>query len=138
VAGISIAGCPLVSKRKIAMRIWQAYLLMAAFSGMLMLLWLSWLPAQARLAAAQPQQFALSFYRYAIGPMDGRSCPSFPVCSVYAGQALEKHGLLIGSWLMLDRLIHEADDVQLGPVMKIHGQERVIDPLSRNDFWLGT
>jgi len=81
-------------------------------------------------------QAPLAMYQRWLGHLDGRPCPSYPVCSLYAKQALDMHGPLLGSWLMLDRLIHEADDVRRGPwVMAVDGQ-RLYDPLNRNDFWL--
>ena len=75
-------------------------------------------------------------YQQLVGQVDGRSCPSYPVCSLYARQALSRHGLLLGSWLMLDRLIHEADDVRRGRRVATSDGWRLFDPLSRNDFWL--
>jgi len=81
-------------------------------------------------------QAPLYLYQRVIGHLDGRSCPSFPVCSLYARQALSLHGPLWGSWLMLDRLIHEADDVRRGPWTVAVDGKRLYDPLSRNDFWL--
>jgi len=83
-----------------------------------------------------PQKFSITFYQHVIGHLDGRSCPAYPVCSAYAREAIAKHGALIGSWLMIDRLIHEIDDVHLGPWVNWKGEKRLYDPLSRNDFWL--
>ncbi|MDQ6961103.1 MAG: membrane protein insertion efficiency factor YidD [Mariprofundaceae bacterium] len=86
--------------------------------------------------AATPAQFPMRFYQYVAGTVDGRPCPAYPVCSAYARQALHQHGALVGSWLMLDRLIHEADDLEVGPWVKFEGEVRLYDPLHRNDFWL--
>ncbi|MDQ7057821.1 MAG: membrane protein insertion efficiency factor YidD [Ghiorsea sp.] len=66
----------------------------------------------------------------------GESCPAYPVCSAYAREAIKEHGALLGSWLMIDRLIHEIDDVNLGPWIMWQGEKRLYDPLKRNDFWL--
>ncbi|MBF0281623.1 MAG: membrane protein insertion efficiency factor YidD [Zetaproteobacteria bacterium] len=108
------------------------YLLMVVLTLMLTLLW-----TQIRLPSApMPQQFAMHFYRHVIGELDGRYCGSYPVCSSYAQQALSQHGWLVGSWLVMDRLIHEADDYYTGPKVMVKGQERLYDPLKRNDFWL--
>jgi len=90
----------------------------------------------ARAVSTSALQAPLAMYQRWLGHLDGRPCPSYPVCSLYAKQALDMHGPLLGSWLMLDRLIHEADDVRRGPwVMAVDGQ-RLYDPLHRNDFWL--
>jgi len=83
-------------------------------------------------------QAPLYLYQRMVGHLDGRPCPSFPVCSLYAKQALTLHGPLWGSWLMLDRLIHEADDVRRGPWTVAVDGKRLYDPLSRNDFWFKT
>jgi len=87
-------------------------------------------------AAVSAAGAPLYVYQHLIGGHDGRPCPSYPVCSLYARQAFETHGLLIGSWLMLDRLIHEADDVRRGPWLLAADGKRLYDPLARNDFWL--
>jgi len=87
-------------------------------------------------AAVSVASAPLYVYQHLIGGHDGRPCPSYPVCSLYARQAFDTHGLLIGSWLMLDRLIHEADDVRRGPWLLAADGKRLYDPLARNDFWL--
>lgn len=84
-----------------------------------------------------PALFPIHFYQRVIGHLDGKSCPSHPVCSLYAREAISRHGLLLGSWLALDRLIHEADDLQRGPWIDSDGERRLYDPLARNDRWLG-
>ncbi|RME86296.1 MAG: membrane protein insertion efficiency factor YidD, partial [Zetaproteobacteria bacterium] len=75
-------------------------------------------------------------YQHWIGRVDGRSCPSYPVCSAYAREAIRRYGLLWGSLLMLDRLIHEAGDLRRGPRIVVNGEVRLHDPLARNAFWL--
>ncbi len=89
------------------------------------------------LPASSPQGFGIHFYQHVLGHLDGRSCPAYPVCSVYARQAVAEHGVLLGSWLMIDRLIHETSDLQLGPWINWQGETRLYDPLERNNFWLG-
>jgi putative component of membrane protein insertase Oxa1/YidC/SpoIIIJ protein YidD len=89
------------------------------------------------LPASSPQGFAIHFYQHVLGRIDGRPCPSYPVCSLYARQALHEHGLLLGSWLIVDRLIHEGGDLQGGSWRIIEGEKRLYDPLWRNDFWMG-
>jgi len=109
------------------------YMLLAAGSFGFAMLWQVVLPP----LSSGPESMVMHFYRHVIGQMDGRSCPSSPVCSLYATQAVNKHGLLVGSWLAMDRLIHEHDDIQLGHWLTVDGEERLYDPLTRNDFWLG-
>jgi len=43
-------------------------------------------------------------YRLAISPFLGRNCRFEPSCSVYALEAIERHGALTGTWLMVRRL----------------------------------
>lgn len=106
-------------------------LLAAASLGVAMLL-----PPPAQGRAVSVGESPLYVYQQLIGPHDGRVCPSFPVCSLYARQALQAHGLLVGSWLMLDRLIHEGGDMQDGPWLLAADGKRLYDPLGRNDDWL--
>jgi len=109
----------------------RVYLALATASLALAMLWQSLL-----LPATTTQTLPIFFYQHLIGSLDGRSCPSYPVCSVYTHQAMQHYGLLLGSWLMLDRLIHEGDDLQRGPWIIVDGKMRLHDPLERNAFWL--
>lgn len=56
-----------------------------------------------------PLAFAISlpirFYRKFLGPLLPKVCRFYPSCSTYAMEALEKHGGLKGSWLILWRLM---------------------------------
>jgi len=108
------------------------YGVLASASFGLAMLWQATLPP-----IFGPESMVMHFYRNVIGQMDGRSCPSYPVCSLYATQAVTQHGLLLGSWLTMDRIIHEHDDIKHGHWLSIDGEERLYDPLARNDFWLG-
>jgi len=110
----------------------RCYLVLAAASAFQAV----WMTA-GHTETVAPQTLPVRFYQLAIGPLDGRDCPSYPVCSAYALQALDAHGLLVGSWLMLDRLIHEGDDLEHARWVWVDGRMRSYDPLSRNDFWVG-
>ena len=44
-------------------------------------------------------------YQWFISPLLPPSCRYEPTCSAYAIEALQRHGLLRGSWLTLRRLI---------------------------------
>jgi len=138
VAGIGIAGAAMVNCFEGAtdQRIGQSsvlrlYVWLAGASLGAALLWQS-----VALPASSPQSYVIHFYQHMLGQMDGRACPSYPVCSVYARQAINQHGLLLGSWLALDRLIHENNDLQHGPWRVFEGEKRLYDPLWRNDFWI--
>jgi len=47
----------------------------------------------------------IRFYRLFISPMMGPHCRFEPSCSAYAEEAIRRHGLLPGSWLMTRRLL---------------------------------
>ena len=44
------------------------------------------------------------FYRVVFSPWVGHGCRYQPTCSVYALEALERHGAIKGTWLMLRRI----------------------------------
>ncbi|BAL26882.1 membrane protein insertion efficiency factor YidD [Azoarcus sp. KH32C] len=46
----------------------------------------------------------LRVYRYVVSPMLGRNCRFYPSCSVYAVEAVERHGALRGGWLAVKRV----------------------------------
>jgi len=128
VAGLGITREALV--KRLAFRL---YLILALISLIMAGVWQG-----MRFPVTTPQSFAIHFYQHGLGHLDGRSCPSYPVCSAYARQALQQHGWIIGSWLAMDRLIHENDDLShsQGHEIVFEGEKRLYDPLSRNDFWL--
>jgi len=43
-------------------------------------------------------------YRYLLSPWWGNQCRYSPTCSVYAEEALARHGLWNGSWLAICRV----------------------------------
>jgi len=47
----------------------------------------------------------LRMYKKFISPMLPNSCRFHPTCSVYAMEALEKHGALMGTWLAIKRVL---------------------------------
>ena len=46
----------------------------------------------------------LKAYRLAISPLLGRNCRYHPSCSEYAIEAVQRHGVLRGSWLAIKRV----------------------------------
>lgn len=46
----------------------------------------------------------IKIYRYIISPLFPPSCRFYPTCSEYSIEAIQKHGALKGSWLMLKRI----------------------------------
>jgi hypothetical protein len=74
-------------------------------------------------------------FRGTIGAVDGDRCRMAPTCSVYSLQAIETHGFIMGILMTVDRLLHEMDEMELAPVVMVHGEARFSDPVSANDFW---
>ena len=46
----------------------------------------------------------IKIYQRLISPLVGPCCRFHPTCSVYAKEALERHGLMLGMWLTIKRL----------------------------------
>ncbi|WP_420807265.1 membrane protein insertion efficiency factor YidD [Alteromonas facilis] len=47
----------------------------------------------------------IKIYKWVISPLLGPQCRFHPTCSSYAIQALKRHGLFIGGWLSVKRVI---------------------------------
>jgi len=55
-----------------------------------------------------PRQAArglIKLYRYTLSPLIGSDCRHLPTCSVYAEEAIARHGLWAGGWMTLARLL---------------------------------
>jgi putative membrane protein insertion efficiency factor len=46
----------------------------------------------------------LRAYRFLLSPWVGNSCRFWPTCSVYSMEAIERHGALKGSYMMVTRV----------------------------------
>jgi putative membrane protein insertion efficiency factor len=47
----------------------------------------------------------IRLYQWCLAPLLPRSCRFAPSCSEYAAEAVARHGVLIGCWLALRRLL---------------------------------
>jgi len=95
-------------------------------------------PAQGASGAGRGALLGLlSGWQQAVAPVDGVRCPSQPSCSRYAAQAVRRHGALLGSFMAVDRLIHEASEADHSPLVSTPAGYKIDDPVSANDFWLG-
>jgi len=47
----------------------------------------------------------IHLYRWTLAPLIGPCCRYLPSCSEYALEALARHGVVIGSWLALRRVL---------------------------------
>jgi hypothetical protein len=83
-----------------------------------------------------PAQWLLSIYKKHISPVNGDGCPSYPSCSLYAEQAMKKHGFFMGWIMTVDRLIHEGkEETAVSPYINSDGEKLIFDPVENNDFW---
>lgn len=48
--------------------------------------------------------FLVKLYKRLVSPLLPPACRFYPTCSVYAVQALERHGAVRGGWLTLRRI----------------------------------
>ncbi|HRT27653.1 MAG TPA: membrane protein insertion efficiency factor YidD, partial [Syntrophales bacterium] len=65
---------------------------------------------KGRAAPASLLVAAVKFFRAYISAVDGDRCPMYPTCAAYSIQAFEKHGLIAGYLMTVDRLIHENNE----------------------------
>ena len=77
----------------------------------------------------------LTFFSKAISPVDGNRCPSYPTCAAYSKEAYQEHGAFVGTLMTVDRLLHEADEADYSPTVRVHGVNRIYDPISANEVW---
>jgi len=77
----------------------------------------------------------LKIYQSGVSDIGGSRCGMYPSCSSYGVLAVKKHGGLMGLAMTVDRLIHEAEELQTGPLVNKGGKTLVYDPLEYNDFW---
>ncbi len=84
---------------------------------------------------ANPGTWLASIYGKTLSRVDGDRCPSLPSCYAYSGMAFRKHGFFIGWVMTVDRLIHEADEPSVSPVVYHDGKLKVLDPVENNDWW---
>lgn len=85
--------------------------------------------------AATPFLWLLTFYQKVIGPVNSGRCPMYPTCSQYSVQAIRKHGPFVGIVMTADRLIHERDEQEYAPLIKVGSRYRFEDAVRNNDFW---
>jgi hypothetical protein len=59
----------------------------------------------------------------------------YPTCSQYSVEAVRKHGPVVGIVMTADRIIHELDEQDHAPLIKVWSRYRYADPVGNNDFW---
>ena len=78
---------------------------------------------------------ALAAWHDVLTRADGPRSVMYPTASGFLGQAVAKHGMLIGIVMTSDRLLHEWDEQQRAPRVVKYGVSRTYDPVEANDFW---
>jgi hypothetical protein len=78
---------------------------------------------------------ALTAWHHVLTRADGPRSVMYPTASGFLGQAVAKHGMLIGIVMTSDRLLHEWDEQQRAPRIIMYGVSRAYDPVEANDFW---
>lgn len=77
----------------------------------------------------------LNFFRNYISAVDGDRCQMNPSCSAYALESIKKHGFMKGYLMTVDRLLHESNEMEIAPLIRVGPQWRYHDPVENNDFW---
>ncbi len=85
--------------------------------------------------AGTPFFWLLTFYQKFLGRANRGRCPMYPTCSQYSVEAIHKHGPLVGIIMTADRLMHEIDEKEYVPYIRVGNRYRFDDPVSNNDFW---
>lgn len=93
-------------------------------------------PVRSEVPTGDFLQVAYLFYRTVVTPIDGPRCAHWPTCSVYAREALNRHGV-VGLWLAYDRLLRgtQSSAARQLPVTLRAGRIVFVDPLEESTFW---
>ncbi len=78
----------------------------------------------------------LDFYSTVLHPALSTGCPCIPSCSEYARDAITRFGIVPGTILALERLMHESGEIEYGRTIRTDRGLRIFDPLSANTNWL--
>jgi len=78
---------------------------------------------------------ALTVWHRVLTRADGPRSVMYPTASGFLGQAVAKHGMVIGIVMTTDRLLHEWDEQARAPRITRDGVSRTYDPVEANDFW---
>lgn len=85
---------------------------------------------------AKALYWGVRFYQETASRVNGERCQMYPSCSAYSLEAIRKHGFFLGYMMTVDRLLHESDEMDSAPIIKLNnGKEKYFDPVEANDFW---
>ena len=90
-----------------------------------------------QLPAGSPFGLAFGFWQAVLTRIDGPRCAHRPTCSAFGHQALARHGLPLGFWITLERLMRGASSsaIRMLPAASVPGQVFFIDRLDDYTFW---
>jgi putative component of membrane protein insertase Oxa1/YidC/SpoIIIJ protein YidD len=90
-------------------------------------------------AGSDPLSGMIQFYRGPLNHFEAvrtGECPMYPSDSQYGLQSIQKHGMLIGWVMAVDRLMRcGRDETRLSPPVIVDGKLKYYDPVEKNDFW---
>lgn len=66
----------------------------------------------------------IQFYQKTLSLLIGGQCRFYPTCSNYSIEAIEKHGSLKGSWMMIKR-IARCQPMNLGGIDKVPDPKQI-------------
>jgi hypothetical protein len=93
-------------------------------------------PTSADEGPSNPAGLSLTWFvrafRATVSRVDGNRCPSYPSCSAYALEAVEKHGPLLGAVLTAGRLVSESDEAAFSPRVYVGGAWKVYAPVEND------
>ncbi|MBT8489958.1 MAG: membrane protein insertion efficiency factor YidD, partial [Deltaproteobacteria bacterium] len=78
---------------------------------------------------------SVKIFIHYISKVDGDRCQMYPTCSSYSLQVIDKHGFITGIVMTADRLIHESNEMDYAPLIRVGNRFRYYDPICNNDFW---
>lgn len=87
--------------------------------------------------SANPFHFAFRVWSELLTKIDGRRCAHRPSCSQFAHESIRRHGIPLGVWMALSRLMRGAQSSsirQLTPVA-MAGGVYLIDRIEDYTFW---
>lgn len=85
---------------------------------------------------ASADNLIIKFYQDHISAVDGDRCQMHPSCSVYANNAINKHGFFIGWMMACDRLVRcGRDEKKISATIVRDSQHYIFDTVESNDFW---
>jgi putative component of membrane protein insertase Oxa1/YidC/SpoIIIJ protein YidD len=91
--------------------------------------------APARVERGHVAHVAWRAYRATVGSFQGPRCPHAPSCSMYAAEAVERHGLVAGGVIAAQRLYRGSRSSSARPLRR-DGSGRYVDPLDDATSWM--